>query len=48
MGTGVLVIGSSRMEKSTSMRNFDNLAVINVLGKPFPFKNEKVIPKKRE
>ena len=24
------------------MRNFDDLAVINVLGKPFPFKNEKV------
>jgi hypothetical protein len=46
MGNGVLVIGSSGMGKSASMRNFDNLAVINVLGKPFPFKNEKVIPKK--
>ena len=42
MGTGVLVIGSSGMGKSASMRNFDNLAVINVLGKPFPFKNEKI------
>ena len=42
MGLGVLVIGSSGMGKSTSMRNFDDLAVINVLGKPFPFKNEKV------
>ena len=42
MGTGVLVIGSSGMGKSASMRNFDDLAVINVLGKPFPFKNEKI------
>ena len=42
MGTGVLIIGSSGMGKSASMRNFDNLAVINVLGKPFPFKNNKV------
>jgi len=42
MGLGILVIGSSGMGKSASMRNFDNLAVINVLGKPFPFKNEKV------
>jgi hypothetical protein len=42
MGTGVLVIGSSGMGKSASMRNFDNLAVINVLGKPFPFKNDKI------
>jgi len=45
MGTGVLIIGSSGMGKSASMRNFDNLAVINVLGKPLPFKNEKVIAK---
>jgi hypothetical protein len=30
------------MGKSASMRNFDALAVINVLGKPFPFKNEKI------
>lgn len=45
MGLGVLVIGSSGMGKSASMRNFDNLAVINVLDKPFPFKNEKVIGK---
>ena len=42
MGTGILVIGSSGMGKSASMRNFDGLAVINVLGKPFPFKNEKI------
>jgi hypothetical protein len=42
LGTGVLVIGSSGMGKSASMRNFDNLAVINVLGKPFPFKNDKI------
>jgi hypothetical protein len=43
MGTGVLVIGSSGMGKSSSMRNFDSLAVINVLGKPFPFKNNKIV-----
>jgi hypothetical protein len=30
------------MGKSASMRNFDSLAVINVLGKPFPFKNDKI------
>ena len=42
MGIGVLVIGSSGMGKSASMRNFDNLAVINVLDKPFPFKNDTV------
>jgi len=42
MGTGILVIGSSGMGKSASMRNFDGLAVINVLGKPFPFKNDKI------
>ena len=42
MGYGILVIGSSGMGKSASMRNFDNLAVVNVLGKPFPFKNETV------
>jgi hypothetical protein len=42
LGTGVLVIGSSGMGKSASMRNFDNLAVINVLGKLFPFKNDKI------
>jgi hypothetical protein len=45
MGTAVLVIGASGMGKSASMRNFDNLAVINVLDKPLPFKNEKVISK---
>ena len=42
MGTGILIIGSSGMGKSASMRNFEGLAVINVLGKPFPFKNDKV------
>jgi hypothetical protein len=40
MGIGILVIGSSGMGKSASMRNFKKgLSVINVLGKPFPFKN---------
>jgi len=42
VGTGVLIIGSSGMGKTASMRDFDDLAVINVLGKPFSFKNEKI------
>lgn len=37
----VLIIGQSGSGKSTSMRNFEEkeLGVINVLGKPLPFKN---------
>ncbi|GMO28648.1 MAG: AAA family ATPase [Termitinemataceae bacterium] len=41
MGIGVLIIGASGMGKSASMRNFkSNLSVINVLGKPLPFRSE--------
>lgn len=37
----VLLIGKSGSGKSTSMRNFtkDEIAIVNVLGKPLPFKN---------
>lgn len=37
----VLIIGESGSGKSTSMRNFDEkeLGVVNVLGKPLPFRN---------
>lgn len=42
MGFPVLIIGKSGSGKSTSLRNFkDNeVSVINVLGKPFPFRNK--------
>ena len=42
MAIGVLIIGRSGSGKSASMRNFtkDELSVINVNGKPFPFKND--------
>ena len=38
----ILLIGKSGSGKSTSLRNFkkDEIAVINVLGKPLPFKND--------
>lgn len=41
MGIGVLVLGASGSGKSTSMRNFkpDEIGIINVQGKPLPFKN---------
>ena len=43
MGIGVLIIGASGMGKSASMRNFkSNLSIINVLGKPLPFRSEKI------
>lgn len=40
MGTGVLLIGSSGSGKSSSLRNFneDEIEVLNVAGKPLPFK----------
>lgn len=43
----VLLIGQSGSGKSTSMRNFtkDEIAVINVLGKPLPFKSDIKAPK---
>ena len=42
MGIGVMVLGESGTGKSCSLRNFkkDELSVINVDGKPFPFRNE--------
>jgi hypothetical protein len=42
MGIGVLVLGHSGSGKSTSMRNCtpDRFGVINVQGKPLPFKTE--------
>lgn len=40
MGIPVLIIGRSGSGKSASMRNFSkDLGLINVLGKPLPFKN---------
>lgn len=38
----ILIYGKSGTGKSTSLRNFknDEIAIINVLGKPLPFKNE--------
>lgn len=43
----VLLIGKSGSGKSTSLRNFkkDEVAVINVLGKPLPFKTDIKAPK---
>lgn len=40
MGVGVLVYGKSGSGKSASLRNFtEGIGVINVIGKPFPFRN---------
>ena len=40
MGIGVLVLGYSASGKSTSMRNFseDEMRILNVAGKPLPFR----------
>lgn len=42
MGLPVLIIGKSGSGKSTSLRNFkhDELALVNVMGKPLPFKGK--------
>lgn len=42
MGVPVLIIGKSGTGKSASLRNFkkNELGIINVLGKPLPFKND--------
>lgn len=39
MGLPVLILGKSGTGKSSSLRNFPEAGVINVLGKPLPFKN---------
>ena len=41
MGIGVMVLGESGTGKSTSLRNFlpEEVSIINVEGKPFPFKS---------
>ena len=43
----ILMIGASGTGKSTSLRNFtkDEVAVVNVLGKPLPFKSDIKAPK---
>ncbi len=42
MGLPVLIIGPSGSGKSTSMRNFKKgeIGIVNVLGKPLPFRND--------
>lgn len=42
MGVPVLIIGKSGSGKSASLRNFkkQEIGIINVLGKPMPFKND--------
>ena len=42
MGIGVMILGASGSGKSASMRNFkaNELGVINVAGKPLPFRSE--------
>lgn len=40
MGIPVLIVGRSGSGKSTSLRNCQDFAVFNVLGKPLPFRNQ--------
>ena len=42
MGIGVMILGASGSGKSASLRNFqpDEVGVINVIGKPLPFRSE--------
>ena len=40
MGIPVLVIGASGSGKSASMRHMKEVGLINVIGKPLPFKND--------
>ena len=42
MGKAILIIGKSGSGKSSSMRNFKDLAIINVLGKELPFKDAQI------
>jgi hypothetical protein len=39
MGIGVLIIGASGTGKSTSIRSLEGAGIINVIGKPLPFRN---------
>ena len=39
MGLPVLIIGKSGSGKSASLRNFQDVGLINVLGKQLPFRN---------
>lgn len=42
MGVCVLVLGESGSGKSTSLRNFepDEVGILNVMGKPLPFRKK--------
>ena len=42
MGIPVLILGRSGSGKSASLRNFkkDEVGIINVMGKPLPFRNQ--------
>lgn len=40
MGFAVLILGKSGSGKSASMRHMKGLGLINVIGKPLPFKND--------
>lgn len=40
MGIPVLIMGKSGSGKSASLRNFEDAGIINVLGKPLPFRNK--------
>ncbi len=46
MGTAILVLGKSGSGKSTSLRNFepDEVGILNVLGKPLPFRGGATFP----
>ena len=50
MGAVVLVLGKSGSGKSTSLRNFapDEIGILNVLGKPLPFKGGATFPQVRK
>jgi len=40
MGIGILIMGESGTGKSTSIRNLTGAGIVNVYGKPLPFKSE--------
>ena len=43
MAIPVLIIGQSGSGKTTSLRNIENTFVVNVVGKPLPFKKHDII-----